>query len=338
MGTDKIPNRQNWNFRGEGFDDILLDKKRLIFSHVMETLNKTQRIFEYENLPDSLPQREIEKILQIYGFAIFKEVKGELYVFYGGLGGVPNAYYLPTEAIIANPYLKYMKVLEIDKDCVVIWNDSNHLGLMPIIEKYAVLLAENEISLRIATIWARVPAIIEADNDTEKDSAKDFIDKVEKGELAVLGTDRFIQQLTSKDGRVHDFNNRSSSHIKELIEENQYLNAKLWNEIGINANFNMKREAINESEATMNEDALFPFIDDMKYNRTIGFEKVNKMFNTNIKFKLGSSWEKTKKEAKLEEEKKEAEVEEIKTTTEETPKEEAPKEEAPKEEKPKEEE
>ena len=325
MGTDKIPNRQNWTFRGEGFDEILLDKNRLVHAHVTSMLNKTQRIFEYEGLPEELPQREIEKILQIYGFAIFKRVEGKMYVFYGGLGGVPNAYYLPTEAIIANPYLKYMKVLQIDEECVVVWNDSYHMGLMPIHDKYALLLAENEISLRIATIWARVPAIIEADNDTDKASADKFIKDVVDGKLSALGTDRFIDQLTNKDGRVHDFNNRSSSHIKDLIEENQYLNAKWWNEIGVNANFNMKREAINESEATMNEDALFPLIDDMLETRNIGIEKVNKMFGLNIKVKLGSSWSKVRKEVKLEEKKEEAEIKEMEAPKE-TPKEE-PKEE-----------
>ena len=315
----KIPNRQNWTFRKEGSDNILLDKDRLVYAHVMSMLNKTQRIFEYEGLPEELPQREIEKILQIFGFCIFKKVNGKFYVFYGGLGGIPNAYYLPTVAIVNNPFLKYNEQLEIDKDCVVIWNDSYHLGLMPIHEKYALLLAENEISLRIATIWARVPAIIEADDDTEKESAESFIGKVERGELAVLGTDRFIEQAIGKDGRVHDFNNRSTSHIKELIEENQYLNAKWWNEVGVNANFNMKREAINESEATMNEDALFPLIDDMFENRNIGFDKVNKMFGLNIKPKIASSWEKLQKETKLKEEKQEAEIEEIKTPSEEKP-------------------
>ena len=331
----KIPNRQNWTFRKDGSDNILLDKDRLVYTHVMSMLNKTQRIFEYNNLPEELPQREIEKLTQIFAFSIWKKVDGKMYVFYGGLGGIPNAYYLPTIAIVNNPFLKYNEQLKIDDNCVVMWNDSLHLGLMPIHETYALLLAENEISLRVATIWARVPAIIEADDDTEKESAESFIGKVEKGELAVLGTDRFIEQAIGKDGRVHDFNNRSTSHIKELIEENQYLNAKWWNELGINAPFNMKRESINESEASMNEDGLLPLIDDMLENRRIAVEKINKMFDLNITVDLSSSWKKIRKEIELEEKKDEAEIEVV----EESAKEEKPSEETPSEDdKPKEEE
>ena len=319
MGTEKIPSRQDWSFRKKGCDNILLDKNRLVYAHIMSMLNKTQRIFEYEGLPEELPQREIEKLTQVFAFSIWKRVDGKMYVFFGGLGGVPNAYYLPTEAIISNPFLKYNDILEIDNECVVMWNDSLHLGLMPIHEKYALLLAENEISLRVATVWARVPAIIEADNDTEKDSALEFVKKVENGELSVLGTERFIEQMMTKDGRVHDFNNRSSSHIKELIEENQYLNAKWWNELGINANFNMKREAINESEASMNEDGLLPLIDDMLENRKIAIDKINKMFGLNITVKLSSSWKKVRKEIKLDEEKEEAEIDDIKNKDDKNP-------------------
>lgn len=311
MGTDKIPNRQNWTFRQKGINSILDDKDSLVYAHLMTMLNRTQRIFEYGGLPEELPQREIEKLTQIFSFSIWKKVNGKFYVFYGGLGGIPSPYYLPTLAIVTNPYLKYNEQLKIDKDCVVMWNDSMHLGLMPINEKYAVLLAENEISLRVATIWARVPSLIEADNDTEKTSAETFIQNVIDGKLASFVSDRFLDQAGVKNERVHDFNNKSSNHIKELIEEHQYLNAKWWNELGINAPFNMKREAINESEASMNEDGLLPLIDDMLENRRIALEKINKMFGTNITVDLSSSWKKIRKEIKLEEKKEEAEVKEI---------------------------
>ena len=218
MGTDKIPSRQNWTFRQNGIRCILDDKDSLIYAHLMTMLNRTQRIFEYNNLPEELPQREIEKLTQIFAFSIWKKVNGKMYVFYGGLGGIPNPYYLPTLAIVTNPYLQYNAQLEIDEDCVVMWNDSMHLGLMPINEKYAVLLAENEISLRVATIWARVPSLIEADTDTEKTSAETFIQNVIDGKLATFCTDRMIEQAMGKGDRVHDFNNKSSNHIKELIE------------------------------------------------------------------------------------------------------------------------
>ena len=64
----------------------------------------------------------------------------------------------------------------------------------------------------------------------------------------------------------------------------------------------MKREAINTSESQMNNDALLPFIDDMKICRENAIEKINKMFGTNISVKYNSAWEDNEIELKQEQE------------------------------------
>ena len=58
----------------------------------------------------------------------------------------------------------------------------------------------------------------------------------------------------------------------------------------MNANYNMKREAINSNESQLNDDMLFPTVDDMLERRKEGIEKVNKMYGTNITVELNSSW------------------------------------------------
>ena len=306
MGNEKVPNRDNWKFvfKGSG-EGILYEKDRLIRSIIWKMLSKTQRIFEYKNLPEELPQREIELLTQTVGFTIWKKVKGKFYVFYGGLGGIPNEYYLPTEAIVVNPFLKYNARLEIDEDCVVMWNDSMHTPINDINERYASLIAETEISLRVATVWARVPVVLNASTDTDNDSAKEYLKDVENGKLASILTENFATSLF----QVQDANNKSTSHIKELMEEHQYLYAKWWNEFGVNANYNMKREAINESEASMNEDALLPYIDDMLQCRQDALEKINKMWGTNITVDFSSSWKKLREDIRTAQEVEESQVE-----------------------------
>ena len=306
MGNERIPNRDNWKFVFKGCGkNILKDKDRLIMTIIFKMLSKTQRIFEYKNLPEELPQREIELLTQTVGFTIWKKVDGKHYVFYGGLGGIPNEYYLPTEAIVVNPFLKYNARLEIDEDCVVMWNDSMHTPINDINERYASLIAETEISLRVATVWSRVPAILNATTDTDKTSADEYLKNVENGELASLMTEEIAQKLFT----VQDVNNKSVSHIKELIEAHQYLYAKWWNEFGVNANYNMKREAINESEASMNEDALLPYVDDMLKCRKEALEKINKMWGTNIEVDFASSWKKLREDIETAQEVEESQVE-----------------------------
>lgn len=73
----------------------------------------------------------------------------------------------------------------------------------------------------------------------------------------------------------------------------QYCVASLWNEIGVNANYNMKRESINESESGLNEQALIPFVQDMLNNLKEGFKKVNEIHNLNIIVELSPMWRTT---------------------------------------------
>ena len=74
----------------------------------------------------------------------------------------------------------------------------------------------------------------------------------------------------------------------------------------------MKRESLSANEVDVNEDTLLPFIDDMLKSRKEDLEKFNKMFNTNIKVELDSSWKKIFEEVRLQVQSKENEVENLK--------------------------
>lgn len=300
-----ITNRNDWVFGS--IRNPLEDKEYMLKHNVLQMLNKSTRIFKYENLPETIQTKDLETQLQVGGFAIWKKVDGNLYTFTGGLGGAPNPYYLPTIATVANPALNYTENLKIDEECVVMLNDHFYQGLMPLHSKYGRLLVEAEISLKYAIINARVPALIQADNDNTYKSADEFFKKVVEGkEYGIISSKEFFDGI-----RSHDF--YKQAHIKDLIEAIQYIKGSWFNAIGLNAAFNMKREAINEAEATLNEDILYPDIDTMLECRRYGLEKVNKMYGTNITVELDSVWEQNRKREDLQLEAEEAEVEEIKT-------------------------
>ena len=301
MANDTIPNRSNWVF-GRKERNILKDKELLVDQYIRYMLIRTQRMFEYDGLPDTIPQRELELITQVMRFTIWKKVDGKLYVFFGGLGGIPNEYYQPTTAIISNPYLKYFEVCEINDDCVVMWNDSLHIGLMPMNEKYATMLAECDMSLRLANVNSRIPALISADTDNVKASAEKMLEDVEEGKK--IGVIMGSVMLDNESLRTMDYTNKSASTIKDLIELKQYYKSEWFNDLGIQSNFNMKRESLNAEEVALNEDTLLPLIDDMLYQRKQALEKINAMFGTNISVKLSSAWEKVRTEIKQAEEEK----------------------------------
>ena len=68
------------------------------------------------------------------------------------------------------------------------------------------------------------------------------------------------------------------------------MKASLLGELGLNANFNMKRERINTAESELNQDALLPLVDDMLAMRKKACEDINAMYGLNIDVEKNSSW------------------------------------------------
>ena len=291
------PGCTSWDFR---------DKQKSIDFKVTEMLIRLQSLTEYENLPDTIPKKDLELLLMTSGFGVGLEYDGKPYILFGSLGGVRNQNYEPTEAIVSNPFLNLSKTLAIGKDCAIIRNDSLRMGVLPILSKYATLMTENELSLWIASTMTRLFSIIVADDDKKLASANKFISGIEDGKLAAILAETSKQDKllgTQSNGigiETQPYGNTGSTNaIQNLIELQQYLKASQYNDLGLNANYNMKREALNSTESQLNDDALMPFIDDMIANREEGLDQFNKMFGTNIKVKKSSAWEDNQQENDL---------------------------------------
>ena len=249
-------------------------------------LARTQRLFEWSGLPDSIPQRDMELLIQTKGHCCITDVGGELYALWGNFGGEPDPYYIPTLYVVSNPALAYSKSLKINEDCVILKNDSMYLGLYPVLGRYSTQMVENDLSMLIADINTRMISIITASDEATRKSAIKYLEDIKKGVLGVPMTNEFLEGIKCQPFATQGMSNT----ITQLIEYQQYLKASMFNEIGLNANYNMKREAINTSEAQLNNDALYPLIDDMLEMRKQGAEEINIMFGTDISVKLASVW------------------------------------------------
>ena len=320
-------NRDIWIFGGKL--PVLKNKDLLIDTYIKRFFIRTSQMFEYKNLPETIPQRELELIIQFCRVAIFTKKEDKLFVFYGGLGGQPNEYYQPTQAIVSNPYLKFSSVLDLDDyiksekevDAVIVWNDSAHMGMFPLFSQYAELLAECDLTTRYALINKRFMNILTADDDNTKTSIEDMFKQVDNGTgFGIIVTKNLVNELNVTG---IDMGIKGSMDLKDINETKQYILGSFYNDIGLNANFNMKRESINESEADLNEDALLPLTDDMLQCRKIGVDAINKLFGTSIEVDYSSSWKKLREEIKQREELADAEIEELESIDEPQPSEES---------------
>ena len=141
------------------------DKRSGVRQYVTYMLSRTQSMFKYTNLPETIPARMFELYLQCNGNCVVSDVNGELYAFTGGFGGVPDAYYRPTIYTVANPYLNLTKMYKIDEDCILVKNDSMLIGLLPMFERYATMLVENELTIDITLVMSRLSALLSAQDD-----------------------------------------------------------------------------------------------------------------------------------------------------------------------------
>lgn len=261
------------------------DKEVNVSNNIRYMLARTVRMFRWDGLPESIPARALETYLQTNGNACFAKVNDDVYVFIGGLGGEPNAYYMPTIYTVANPYLRYSANLEIGKNCVVMPNDSSYIGLLPLMSYYCTAMVENRITMNLFDIFSRVMALITTPDDRTYDSAKAFIDDIVRGEYSAMSENQFLDGIKSL-----PFGQRDGGRLTDLIEYEQYLKAGMYNELGLNANYNMKRESLTSSETEMDNTSMLPLIDDMLMCRKEFAEKVNEMFELSISVELDSSW------------------------------------------------
>ena len=278
-------------------------------SYVKTDLDRFLTMFEYDGFPDQITQRDVElPLLTIghIGIARTDEIDGGLpWVFDGAFGGAPRRNHMPSMYIVANPTLKKSYNYRIyedapetageqqyDGDCVVIANDSAYMGIMPIISRYNSLLVENAITMQMIDINCRAAAIFCADDDVTRESARTFIQRLIDGKLDIINDADFFEKI-----KVAPYASETYARaITSFIEYEQYLKASKWHDLGVDANYNMKREAINSAEAGLNSDALLPFVDDMLRCRQKGVEQINKLFGWNVSVRLSSAWAYTREE------------------------------------------
>ena len=248
-------------------------------------LAKTLSMFEYTGLPETIPAKELEKILQLKGFAFITEANGKLYAFACSKSGEQDAYGNPLQVTIANPYLKFNKTLNIDADGVLFSSDEMDLGLYPLFEKCNTQLVENEITMMLWGFNARTQKLISAPDDKTKESADLYLKKIIDGDLSVIGENALFDGV-----KVQATQNGQGATIQSMIEYHQYIKSVLFNEVGISSNFNMKRERLVSGEVEQSEDSLFPFVYNMLQCRQNAVKAINEKYGLNITVDFGSVW------------------------------------------------
>lgn len=306
--------------------------KRQAVSHYMGTYltRLISGLYKYENLPETVTARKHEEKLMIGGYSIvFRHPDtGELYSMFGTVGGERDLENKPSLAIVSHPQLKKSLNLEIlgthfiqkpqsvtyDGECVVCRNTSLYIPFWDVIFRYASLMVENDITQLLRVIHARRDSITTAPNEAGKNALETAEAKLEEGQMIIPLVSQFMDEVKN-----YPTQNAGAERLTDFIEYTQYLKASLFNELGLQANYNMKREAIGSEESEMNIDSLLTLVGDGLNCRQEDIELVNKSFGTDISVDFGKLWKNV--ELKQEPEQTEKETETVEEVVEEVPEE-----------------
>ena len=249
-------------------------------------------MFEYENLPESLPAREIESNLMMTGHCVVFPNMSQLVTCSTSIYGF-DVYYNPVYALYANPSLASKK-LSIGMNCEIIYNNSlkdNVLyiksdgSMMSFIKRYSRMLADVESSMDIYMVNSRLTSFPVASSDSVMQNLKLFFKKLKRGERGIISDDSIIQQFRSVDI------SRSSVHdgVNDWLVARDKILEMFFRDIGVKF-YNPKKAQVSEDELQVNNQMLIISLDDMLKERQRGIEKVNNMFGTNIKVDIAEAF------------------------------------------------
>lgn len=246
--------------------------------------------FRYEGLPDSLPEIELEKRI-LYGFGgVFRHPKFGIVTAWGGLSGI-NQYNRPTTYVWSQPSLGSGN-LTIDKDCVIIYNDTTDetsetqspRGLTELIDRFARLLADVDASLNILTVNTRSTTWSVAKNRSVADSIKAAFLKKRMGDFDVVVDPSLMDNVRSI--ALTAPGNGQAATVNDLITLKEHLLRDFMSQIGIKS-AERKAERMLTDEIAADDALLDANLADMLEARKRGVDRMNKMFGLNVSVRLG---------------------------------------------------
>lgn len=252
-------------------------------------------MFEYDNVPETIPDREIEVNLLLTGHAVFFRDMGELICIPTQIYGF-DKYYRPTKATYGNVDVK-SKDLIFGKNAEVVFNNrirGNILqmqgvdgGLLTMIQRYARQLADVESTTNIRVKNSRQTSFAVAKSQAMADQLKNLFNKVEVGEAEVLTDTPFLDAFQN----VDIASKTDAEKVNDLLIAREKILATFFREIGVKFQQEQKKAQLTEDEVTADEQLLLINPLTMLNERIEGLKRVNDHFGTNIKVRINPAYD-----------------------------------------------
>lgn len=238
-------------------------------------------LFEWENLPNNMDERWIEKYLFTSGKCIFYKdpVMGYMVAGLAQQGGV-NCYGDPTSVYpVAENYVYSGDKLVNGENCYVIRNNDLMLPNFPIIRHYAYKLCNIDRAIDTNVEAVKTPIIVRC-SEKQKLSLKNAINQRKDNEPVIWASD-----LADINEMVDTLTTNAPIVFPQLQTQKHMILNEVFTDLGIN-NANMdKRERMVANEVEANNEQVKACEDVMLKARQQACKEINRIFGTNISVK-----------------------------------------------------
>jgi hypothetical protein len=208
-------------------------------------------------LPDTWPQNRMEYLVfGEGGVSVFNTDRYGLVYDHMGLTGL-NVFYNPTHTVIANPFIKGTKYLQIGKQCEIIHLQPDYRGMVDIVAYYGDMMALAAQTIQSNLINSRLAYVFAASNKAGAESFKKMFDLIMQGNPAVFVDSALLK--TYKNGAsgqapwMYFATDLKGNFItNELLEALKTIKALFDTEVGIPNTNTSKKERMLTDEVNSN--------------------------------------------------------------------------------------
>lgn len=238
-------------------------------------------LFQWENLPNNMDERWIEKYLFNSGKCIFYKDPnmGFMVAGYGQEGSI-NCYGDPTSVYpVAENYVYSGKQLINGENCYVIRNNDLMLPEFPIIRHFSYKLTNIERAIDVNIEATKTPIIVRC-SDKQRLSLKNAINQRKDNEMVIWSSDN-----ANIGDMVSTLETNAPVVFPQLQTQKHMVLNEVFTDLGIN-NANMdKKERMVANEVSANDEQVKASEDVMLKVREEACKQINRIFGLNISVK-----------------------------------------------------
>lgn len=254
-------------------------------------LNLVMDMFEYDNLPEGIERRDIELNLITTGHAaIIARNDGKL--FCPGMSCLfgYDEYFQPVWMVFANAAYQDSKQFTINKDCIVIYNNSLRDsvfytkadgGLNTFISRYARQLSDIESTLNTYMVNSRLVSIPVTNDNSVKESISLFFKNLTLGKRSIVSDSTIVEKFRNVDINRTDI----KDGIQDWLISRDKILEQFYRDLGVRMS-QQKKAQVNTEEVESNDQLLLISSDDMLRERELGIERMNDMFGCDASVRL----------------------------------------------------